>query len=46
MTTSLVQAFRDGHISMEEALATAPMADEFRRAAMGISSQAFQVAQD
>ena len=46
MTTSLVQAFRDGHISMEEALAAAPMADEFRRAAMGISSQAFQVAQD
>ncbi len=45
MTTSLVQAYRDGHISMEAALAAAPVADEFRRAAMGISSQAFQAEQ-
>jgi len=46
MTNSLVQALREGHISMEHALAAAPVADEFRRAAMGISSAAFQREQD
>jgi twitching motility protein PilT len=46
MTNSLVQALREGHVSMEHALAAAPVADEFRRAAMGISSAAFQREQD
>ena len=41
MTTSLVQAYRDGQVSLEVALAAAPVVDEFRRASMGISSQAF-----
>ncbi len=45
MTTSLVQAYRDGHISLEAALVAAPVVDEFRRASMGISSQAFQAGQ-
>jgi hypothetical protein len=45
MTTSLVQAYRDGNVSHEAALAAAPVVDEFRRASMGISSQAFQSAQ-
>jgi len=45
MTTSLVQAYRDGHVSLEVALAAAPVPDEFRRASMGISSQAFQTTQ-
>ena len=45
MTTSLVQAYRDGHVSLEVALAAAPAPDEFRRASMGISSQAFQTTQ-
>ena len=45
MTTSLVQAYRDGHVSLEAALAAAPVPDEFRRASMGISSQAFQTTQ-
>ena len=45
MTTSLVQAYRDGNVSLEAALAAAPAVDEFRRASMGISSQAFQAGQ-
>ena len=45
MTTSLVQAYRDGNVSHEAALAAAPVVDEFRRASMGISSQAFQSGQ-
>ena len=42
MTTSLVQAYREGKVSLETAQAAAPVTDEFRRAIMGISSQVFQ----
>jgi len=42
MTQSLVQAVQHGDISMEAGLAAAPNPDEFQRALMGISSQAFQ----
>ena len=45
MTASLVQACHDGHVHLEAALAAAPTPDEFRRAMMGISSQAFQKGQ-
>jgi twitching motility protein PilT len=42
MTTSLVQAYREGKVSLEAAQTAAPATDEFRRSVMGISSQAFQ----
>ena len=42
MTQALVRAVKNGDISMETGLAAAPVPSEFRRAVMGISSQAFQ----